>query len=132
VLSSTVRDIAIIIIAVQTIVIGVLIAVLVWQIWRLVKVIQTELMPIIEDTQATISTVRGTTTFVSNNVIDPVISTNRKIAKWRATTQVLLRELGIGGSSSRAAPPSPTTPPATPPVTPPPGAPPAPSSEPLS
>jgi hypothetical protein len=132
VLSATVRDIAIIIIAVQTIVIGVLIAVLVWQIWRLVKVIQTELMPIIEDTQATISTVRGTTTFVSNNVIDPVISTNRKVAKWRATSQALLRELGIGGSSARSSSPPSVPPPTTPPVTPQSGTPPAPSSEPLS
>jgi len=130
VLSATVRDIAIIIIAVQTIVIGVLIAVLVWQIWRLVKIIQTELMPIIEDTQATISTVRGTTTFVSNNVIDPVISTNRKVAKWRATSQALLRGLGIGGGSARSTAPS-NVPPTTPPVTTPPGTPSAPTSEPF-
>jgi len=126
-----VRDIAIIIIAVQTIVIGVLIAVLVWQIWRLIKIIQTELMPIIEDTQATISTVRGTTTFVSNNVINPVITTNRRVAKWRATSQALLRGLGIGSSAASPASAPPAVPPGTPPVTsPPPTAPPTPSSEP--
>jgi hypothetical protein len=127
-----VRDIAIIIIAVQTIVIGVLIAVLVWQIWRLVKIIQTELMPIIEDTQATISTVRGTTTFVSNNVIDPVITTNRRVAKWRATGMVLLRELGIGKGPARPTTTPPGVSPSTPPVTPPPPTPPAPSGESLN
>ncbi len=74
-LSATIRDIAIIIIAIQSIVIGVLIAVLIWQIWRLVKIVQTELMPIIEDTQETVKTVRGTAEFVSNNVVSPVIQT---------------------------------------------------------
>ena len=112
-LSATIRDIAIIIVAVQTIVIGVLLAVLIWQIWRLVKIIQTELMPIIEDTQATVNTVRGTATFVSSNLVDPVIQTNRSVTKWRATSMALVRELGFGKRT-----PKPTTPPPNMPPTP--------------
>lgn len=113
-LSATVRDIAIIIIAVQSILIGLLIAVLIWQIWRLVKIIQTEVMPIIEDTKATVNTVRGTAEFVSHNVVDPVIQTNTRVAKWRTTSRALMRDLGFGKQSSRrapAAPPPPTVPP---------------------
>ena len=109
-LSATIRDIAIIIIAIQSIVIGVLIAVLIWQIWRLIRIVQTELMPIIEDTQATVSTVRGTATFVSNNVVDPVIHANTRVTKWRTTSQALMRDLGFGKRTPR-----PTTPPRTPP-----------------
>jgi hypothetical protein len=122
VLSATIRDIAIIIIAVQSIVIGVLIAVLIWQIWRLVKIIQTEVRPIIDDAQATVNTVRGTATFVSNNVVNPVIQTNTRMTKWRTTSQALMRDLGFGKRVPRATPvaPPPTTPP-----------PPAPGSEPL-
>ena len=105
-LSATIRDIAIIIIAIQSIVIGVLIAVLIWQIWRLVKIVQTELKPIIEDTQATVNTVRGTATFVSHNVVEPVIQTNTRVAKWRATSQALMRDLGVGKRSvARPIPP---------------------------
>lgn len=122
-LSATIRDIAIIIIAVQTIIIGVLLAVLIWQIWRLVKIIQTEVRPIIEDAQATVNTVRGTATFVSNNVVTPVIQTNTRVTKWRATSQALMRELGFGRRRPR-----PTTPPASPPPATPP---PAPGNEPL-
>ena len=122
-LSATIRDIAIIIIAIQSIAIGVLIAVLIWQIWRLVKIIQTELKPIIEDTQATVNTVRGTATFVSNNVVDPVIRTNTQVTKWRATTQALVRELGFGKRESRSA--------ASPPSSPPPATQSTPDSEPL-
>lgn len=113
-LSATIRDIAIIIIAIQSIVIGVLIAVLIWQIWRLVKIVQTEVMPIIDDTRATVNTVRGTTEFVSNNVVNPVITTNTRMTKWRTTTQALMRDVGFGKRVPRATPvtpPPPTTPP---------------------
>lgn len=116
-ISATVRDIAIIIIALQTIVIGVLLGVLIWQIWRLVKIVQTEVMPIIEDTQATVNTVRGTATFVSNNVVDPVIKTNTRVTKWRATTQALMRDLGFGKPPAAGSVPPPTMPP-PPPATP--------------
>jgi hypothetical protein len=94
VLSATIRDIAIIVIAVQSIVIGILIGVLIWQIWRLVKIIQTELKPIIEDTQATVNTVRGTATFVSDTVVNPVIRTNRILARWVGIGRALRRDLG--------------------------------------
>ena len=75
-ITATIRDIAIIIIAFQSIVIGGLLALLVWQIWRLVKTLQTEIKPIIQDTQTTVSTVRGTATFVSENVVNPVVKTS--------------------------------------------------------
>ena len=70
------RDIAIIIIAVQSIVIGALIAVLILQVWRLIKMVQTEIKPMIDDMQDTIGTVRGTTTFVSDNIVQPVAKTS--------------------------------------------------------
>jgi hypothetical protein len=131
VLSATVRDIAIIIIAVQSIVIGLLIAVLIWQIWRLVKIVQTELRPIIEDTRATVNTVRGTAEFVSNNVVDPVIQTNTRVTKWRRTTQALMRDLGFGKPAApRPVSPSPTVPPSSvPPAPVPPKVPSAPGNE---
>ena len=123
-LSATIRDIAIIIIAVQSIVIGVLIGVLVWQVWRLVKIVQTEVKPIIEDTQATVHTVRGTATFISHNVVEPVIRTNTQATKWRTTSQALLRDLGFGKRRPRPVAPPPITPSSSVPPS-------APGSEPL-
>jgi hypothetical protein len=73
VVTAQIRDIAIIIVAMQSIIIGILLAVLVWQIWRLIKMIQKEIKPIVDDTQETLGTVRGTTAFVSDNVVRPVI-----------------------------------------------------------
>ena len=92
-LSATIRDIAIIIIAIQSIVIGLLLGVLIWQIWRLIKMVQSEIKPIIQDAQDTVSTVRGTATFVSDNVVDPVIRTSKTMAGLRRTVQVLTADL---------------------------------------
>ncbi|MCX6044327.1 MAG: hypothetical protein NT075_04390 [Chloroflexi bacterium] len=90
---ATVRDIAIIIIAIQSIVIGALLGLLIWQIWRLVKTLQTDIKPIIQDTQSTVNTVRGTATFVSNNVVEPVVKTSSKVAGFRRTVQSLTADL---------------------------------------
>lgn len=114
-LSATIRDIAIIIIAVQSIVIGVLIGVLIWQIWRLVKILQTEIKPIIDDTQATVNTVRGTATFVGDTVVEPVIRTNRSVARWTSMAAALTGEFGRFRRDVRRPPRPPQTPPDTPP-----------------
>jgi predicted membrane-bound spermidine synthase len=91
--AATIRDIAIIIIAVQTIVIGVLIGILIWQIWRLIKMIQTEIKPVIEDAQDTVKTVRATALFVSDSVVEPTVKTSGKVAGavavWRSLTSEL-------------------------------------------
>lgn len=92
-ISATIRDIAIIIIAVETIVIGALLGILVWQIWRLVKLLQTEIKPIIQNTQETVNTVKGTATFMSDNVVNPVVKTSSKLVGARRTLQTLTSDL---------------------------------------
>jgi hypothetical protein len=125
VISATIRDIAIIIIAIQSIVIGVLIGVLIWQIWRLVRMLQSDIKPIIADLQQTMGTIRGTATFVSDNVVEPVVQTSSTMARWRATMSALTREL-----RPQPRPKAPVAPPPTVVVTPPPPAPPPPTPPP--
>ena len=100
-ISDTIRDIAIIFVALEILILNALLIVLVWQIWRLVKMIQTEVKPIIQDTQETVGTVRGTANFVSANVVDPVVKTSSKLAGWRRSVNVLREEvrgtMGRGG-----------------------------------
>ena len=91
--AATIRDIAIIIIALQSIIIGLLLGVLVWQIWRLIKMVQTEIKPILTDAQETVNTVRGTTTFMSDTVVDPVVKTSRALVGIRRTMQSLTADL---------------------------------------
>ncbi|HMN31705.1 MAG TPA: hypothetical protein PKE45_26385 [Caldilineaceae bacterium] len=106
-ISATVRDIAIIIIAIQTIVIGVLLGVLIWQLWRLAQMIQTEIKPIVADTQETLSTVRGTTTFVSDSVVNPVVRASSTMIRY----QRMLRSLTAELRPQRSLPPQPPPPP---------------------
>lgn len=100
--TAAIRDIAIIIIAIQSIVIGALLGVLVWQIWRLVKMLQNEVQPIIKDAQETANTVRGTTTFVSDNVVSPVVKTTSTLVGMRKTVSSLTADLRPKRSKRRA------------------------------
>jgi hypothetical protein len=72
-ITATIRDVAIIILAVESIVIGILLAILSLQIYLLVRLIRDEIKPMLDSTNETVSTVRGTTTFVSEMVVSPVI-----------------------------------------------------------
>lgn|GEM_PF-726211 len=88
-----VRDILIIFLALTSIVVWVLLGILIWQIWRLTKLVQSELKPMIVDTKETIATVRGTTTFMSENVVTPVIQTSSRVAGYRRTAMALFGQL---------------------------------------
>jgi hypothetical protein len=91
--SATIRDIAIIIIALQSIIIGILLGVLIWQVWRLIKMVQLEIKPILSDAKETVNTVRGTTAFMSDTVVDPVVKTSRTLVGIRRTVQSLTADL---------------------------------------
>lgn len=70
---SDARDIAIIILAVESIIIGGLLIFLIIQVMRLIRVLQHEIKPLIDSTNETVSTVRGTTTFMSRHLVSPVM-----------------------------------------------------------
>ena len=84
------RDVAIIILAVESIVIGALLAVLVIQVIRLIKMIRQEVIPILNSTQETVGTVKGTATFVSDHVVQPVVKISSFSAGVRQAFQTLV------------------------------------------
>ncbi|MHB8626859.1 MAG: hypothetical protein ACYDBJ_26485 [Aggregatilineales bacterium] len=67
------RDFFIIVLALQGILVSVALMILVIQISALVNLLRQELKPIVDETRETLATVRGTATFVSQNVTQPVI-----------------------------------------------------------
>ncbi len=85
----TARDIAIIVLALESIVIGVLLAILVWQVIRLVRMLKEEVMPILRNTQDTVSTVRGTADFMSDHLVQPVVKASSYAAGARQAISVL-------------------------------------------
>ena len=68
-----VRDLAIILLAVESLVIGGVLIILVLEIRNLAKMLRDEIKPILESADETVRTVRGTTTFVSENLVNPVV-----------------------------------------------------------
>ena len=70
-MTAIIRDIAIIILALESIVIGVLLALLLWQVRSLVVLLRDEVQPVIHSTQETADSVRVTTQFVSQRIVKP-------------------------------------------------------------
>ena len=77
-----------------------MLGILIWQVYKLVKVLQTEIRPIMQDTQETLATLRGTTNFMTENVVNPVVETSSKVAGYRRTLQVLAGSLSSGTPAS--------------------------------
>ncbi len=74
VVTATVRDITIIILALSTTVIGLSLIVLIFQVQSLIGLLRDEIRPILISANETARTVRGTTAFLSDSVVRPVIS----------------------------------------------------------
>jgi hypothetical protein len=70
---ATVRDVAIIFLALESIVIGIILLILVWEIRNLAKMLREDIKPILQSADETARTVRGTTTFVSENFVTPLV-----------------------------------------------------------
>jgi len=78
-----VRDVFIIILALQSLIIGMVLVILMVQLARLTNLLQNEIKPILESTNETANTLRGTTTFLSDNLVEPVIKANEYSAGFR-------------------------------------------------
>lgn len=74
------RDVFIIFIALEMLIIGVAIVILMVQLAILINLLQNEIRPILETTNETANTMRGTAEFLSKNVSDPVIKLNGYLA----------------------------------------------------
>ncbi len=68
-----IRDVFIIILALEGMFMGLALIVLVLQVAALVNLLQSEVQPIVDNANKTVSTVRGTAEFVSQNVVEPVV-----------------------------------------------------------
>lgn len=68
------RDIFIIILALVSIIVGVLLFLLIQEIRNLVETLQRDVKPILDSMNETAGTVKGTTNFVSEQVVRPIAS----------------------------------------------------------
>lgn len=94
-IAAVLRDIFIIVLALVTIVIGLFLAILIFQLQSLISLLRNEIRPILESANHTANTVRGTTTFVSDAVVSPIITA----ASYASATRQVLKVMT--GSKTR-------------------------------
>lgn len=75
-----IRDIFIIVVALESLVIGVALIVLILQLASLINLLQNEVRPILKATRDTVNNLRGTAEFLGENVVEPVIQLNGYLA----------------------------------------------------
>lgn len=78
-----IRDVFIIFMALESLVIGLALVVLIVQLATLINLLQNEIRPIINSTSETVNTLKGTATFVSDHLAAPIIKFNQFIAMVR-------------------------------------------------
>lgn len=78
--TARVRDIFIIFMALEFLLIGIVMIVLIVQLARLTLLLQNEIKPILDSTNETANTLRGTTAFLSEHLVEPVLKMNQYLA----------------------------------------------------
>jgi len=75
-----IRDVFIIVVALESLVIGVALIILVVQLASLINLLQNEVRPILKATSDTVNNLRGTAEFLGENVVEPVVKLNGYLA----------------------------------------------------
>lgn len=88
---ATVRDLAIIVLAIESFFVGVGLILLLWQVASLTRMLQEEVKPILDSARETVGTVQGTTSLISETVVTPLAQAAGFFAALRAMAKVLRR-----------------------------------------
>jgi hypothetical protein len=83
------RDIFIIFMALESLVIGVALTILMVQLAILINLLQNEIKPILYSTNETVNTLRGTASFLSDNLSEPIIKLNEYMAGFKKLLDLL-------------------------------------------
>lgn len=89
--TAKIRDVFIIFMALVSILTGLTLVILMIQLARLTNLLQNEIKPILDSTNETLNNLRGTTNFLSDNLVEPLI----KLNEYTAGISQLLLILGL-------------------------------------
>lgn len=84
----TIRDIFIIFMGFEFLLLGIALIILILQLARLINLLQNEIKPILDSTNETVNTLKGTTAFLSDNLVEPVMKLNEYIAGFQRLLQI--------------------------------------------
>lgn len=78
--TTQIRDIFIIVLSLEFMILGAALVTLIIQLAKLINLLQNEVKPILDATTETVNTLKGTTSFLSENLVEPVIKLNGYMA----------------------------------------------------
>jgi len=78
--TTRIRDVVIVLLALEGMLIGLALVVLLIQIAVLINLLQNEVRPILDSTTKTVNVLQGTVAFLSNHMVEPVIKLNETVA----------------------------------------------------
>jgi len=84
-----VRDVFIILMALESMLTGLALTILIIQVARLTNLLENEVKPILDSTNETVSNLRGTTKFLGDNLVEPVIKLNEIVAVFQRLADIL-------------------------------------------
>jgi len=84
-----VRDIFIIVLALESLLIGAALVILVIQLAVLTNLIQNEVKPILTSAKETVGTLHGTSQFISRRAVAPIISVTSALAGFRKLSDII-------------------------------------------
>jgi len=84
-----IRDVFLIFVALESLVIGVALVVLILQMASLINLLQNEVRPILRATNETVNNLRGTAEFLGENVVEPVIKLNGYLAGLQRVLELM-------------------------------------------
>jgi hypothetical protein len=86
-----VRDILIILLATESLIVGGVTLFLLYQIIMLLTLIREELIPLIQSAQETVNSARGTTVYVSRKIVVPSVRAATTVARLQTMARVLFK-----------------------------------------
>jgi hypothetical protein len=87
--TETLRDVFIILVAFEFMIVGVALVVLIIQLARLVNLLNNEVRPILDSASEAANTMRGTARFLSDKLVAPVVKANAGAAAFRRALDML-------------------------------------------
>ena len=84
-----IRDVFIIVVALESLVIGVALIILIIQLASLINLLQNEVRPILTATNETVNNLRGTAEFLGENMVEPVIKLNGYLAGMNRVIELM-------------------------------------------
>jgi hypothetical protein len=87
--TEAIKNVFIIFLAIEMLIVGIAVVVLAVQVATLINLLQNEVRPMLESTNETINTLRGTTEFLSENLVEPIIQLNEYLASLKRMLELM-------------------------------------------